>query len=92
MSTERDELARVILEHDEAGTMGGFALADVLLAAGYRKPQQVTTAEEVEALPNGSVIRDSWDVLVKGGGYWRYGDVETEVQLPATVLHVGGAE
>ena len=35
--------------------------ADVLLAAGYRKPRTITTAEELDNLPLGSVIilRDS---------------------------------
>lgn len=33
-------------------------LTDVILAAGYRKPRTVTTVEELDALPVGSVVLD----------------------------------
>jgi hypothetical protein len=36
----------------------GYA-ADAVLAAGYRKPRIITTAEELDALPVGSVVRMS---------------------------------
>lgn len=74
---------------------------DVLLAAGYRKPQQVTTIEELDALPAGSMILDSDpDALLKtdSGGWLSIHDGDHipyknfSVTLPATVLHVGGAE
>lgn len=73
MSTERDELAKAIFiadnhkapevaadEFDERGpnTDYTFAIAAALLAAGYRKPRVVTTAEELDALPVGSVVLD----------------------------------
>lgn len=33
------------------------AIADAILAAGYRKPRVVTTARELEAVPRGVVLR-----------------------------------
>jgi len=40
--------------------------ADVLHAAGYRKPRTITTAEQLEALPFGSAVQtsDDSDVVV----------------------------
>lgn len=32
--------------------------ADVVLAAGWRKPREITTIEELEALPTGTVVLD----------------------------------
>lgn len=70
--------------------------ADVLTAAGYRKPQQVTTVEELDALPVRSVVLDSMDgPVVKVGGWWHSAYrrfAPDEIALPATVLHVGGTE
>lgn len=40
------------------GRVDLLAVADMLLAAGYRKPRVVTTAEELDALPVGSVVLD----------------------------------
>jgi hypothetical protein len=78
---------------------------DVLLAAGYRKPQQVATAEELDALPPGSVVLSAsymsqndqrisfqrWD-----DGDWhrgaRCGSTHPDNFLPVTVLHVGATE
>ncbi|WNM64523.1 hypothetical protein SEA_MIDNIGHTRAIN_36 [Arthrobacter phage MidnightRain] len=48
-----------------AGIIGGKLImrssmtetAEAVLAAGYRKPQQVTTVEELEALPAGTLLR-----------------------------------
>lgn len=68
--------------------------ADAVLAAGYRKPRTITTAEELDALPEGSVILSSGgDSAQKDGvGYWYLwgGDIgleSAEVALPAMVLH-----
>jgi hypothetical protein len=36
-----------------------FVAADAILAAGYAKPRTITTVEELDALPIGSVIRTS---------------------------------
>ncbi|MEV7472258.1 hypothetical protein AB0N33_00910 [Pseudarthrobacter oxydans] len=80
MSDERDELVKLIAEADGSGHFlrngRNFAygpLADAILAAGYRRPRQVTTVEELDALPVGSVVRtagtdtDDPRVAVKDG-------------------------
>jgi len=43
--------------------------ADHLIAAGYRKPRTITTVEELDALPEASVITDK-----SGGVWWKVGD------------------
>lgn len=114
MSTERDELAAMrgelaeltadAAERDDDDWM--TEAADAILAAGYRKPRTITTTEELDALPVGSVV------LRNGRAFQRYKlqpDVFGEFQewkcadggfvrsskdgssiLPATVLHEGG--
>ena len=71
MSTERDELARIIAERYHAAhdgvTVLDSAIADAILAAGYVKPRQVTTVEELDALPAGTIVRDS-----KGFAWQKY--------------------
>ena len=78
-------------------------LADAILAAGYTKPRIITTAAELDALPDGSVIRDAAGTIRE-----RFNDLETTAALwyrtgsggyvlsaqftwgkllPATVLH-----
>jgi hypothetical protein len=49
-NTARDELTMLIL-----GKTAPRA-ADAILAAGYRKPRTITTAEELDALPVGSIV------------------------------------
>lgn len=107
MSDERDDLERIIAERYHAPrpepTVLDSAIAGAILAAGYRKPRQVTTIEELDALPVGSVIL----MLDRGYVYERTGDESTfpeddwasplhyvmdEDFLPATVLHVGGGD
>lgn len=53
-------------------------MAGAILAAGYRRPRIITTAEERDALPDGSVV------LAEGVAYQHYA---SQVDLPATVLH-----
>lgn len=53
-NTQRDELARLISSRH---TMGAV---DAILAAGYRKPRTITTVEELDALPVGSVVLAHW--------------------------------
>ncbi|KIA72711.1 hypothetical protein ANMWB30_24790 [Arthrobacter sp. MWB30] len=63
MSIERDELAEVIGEalgadadiHDTSWYEDG-AIADKILAAGYRKPRTVTTVEELDGLALPAII------------------------------------
>jgi hypothetical protein len=76
---------------------------DAILAAGYRKPQQVTTVEELDALEVGTVVRGKWlaekwaededEVWYVAGKamFWTNEDLTLRGGLPATVLHVGGA-
>lgn len=97
MNTERDELADII-----ASNRNEYAdkTAGRILAAGYRKPYMVTTADDLDALPFETVIRDSDDCVLE-----RWGDMEEsgwvtvmvrdfiprrDIKLPATVLYVGG--
>lgn len=113
MSNERDELLKAMepalftdayygdmFSHDHNRS----TLADAILAAGYRKPQQVTTEEELDALPPGSVVLSLSYLGQPSGqrisfqrwpdGDWhrgaRSGSTHPDNFLPATVLHVGG--
>ena len=103
MTNERNELTRVIAEADGSGHFlrngRQFAygpLADAILAAGYRKPAVVTTAEELDALPHESVVLDcegdAWQRTNAGWYIVTSGTVMSNLidYLPATVLHVGG--
>lgn len=66
-----DDLADSIFRYTGVTTSSSKSMADELLAAGYRKPRTITTKQEVEALPDGSVIRDgAGDVTEKRGGVW----------------------
>lgn len=97
MSNEqRDELAR-----DIAAALGGgnasvraiTNVAEALIAAGYRKPRTITTHEELDALPEGSVIHSGEGaVFEKCHSGWietgRGGVMDPEdIALPATVIH-----
>lgn len=98
MSNEREELEEIV------ALCGGHVKYTTrrILAAGFRKQQQITTAEELDALPEYTVILDSDEVIRE-----RLDDPETNcalwlgrrgyalsyrVPLPATVLHVGSNE
>ncbi|TQJ60500.1 hypothetical protein FBY30_2768 [Arthrobacter sp. SLBN-83] len=55
----RDELAALAREaiyKPAASSLVTHDIADAILAAGYRKPRTITTAEELDALPVGSVV------------------------------------
>lgn len=63
MSDEREELADIIQDAGEyiPGSHGEDYVnprkaADAILAAGYAKPRQITTVEELDALAVGSVV------------------------------------
>ncbi|AYN58875.1 hypothetical protein PP634_gp49 [Arthrobacter phage Richie] len=95
----RDELTTLIL-----GKTAPRA-ADAILAAGYRKPRTITTAEELDALPIGSVLitdagawekvsdpDDADDItfwLQAGNRRW---NPSRDVTLPAVILHEPEAE
>jgi len=69
--SERDELIELIRGIDGPATLGGSDVADAVLAAGYRKPREVNTIEELEALPDLAVIFDKFgDVSQKRGDLW----------------------
>ena len=84
-------------------TVQGNRAAGAILAAGYRKPRTITTAEELDALPAKSVILDrSGTPWVSDGDPtqpWAsvcedpYGgpiwEDSARIALPATVLHEG---
>lgn len=70
-------------------------IAETLLAAGYSKPRTITTREELDALPSGSVILDSagepnvfhdngWVLPGGSGGYTSWSVAQS---LPAKVLY-----
>lgn len=79
-------------------------MADAILAAGYRRPRTITTVEELDALPNGSVVLsndyrhwgEQWQVTFQrwDTGYWhrggRSGSTDPDYFLPATVLYEPG--
>ena len=62
MSYERDELAElyadILFRRHGIITSQSKEAADELIREGYRKPRTVTTAEELDALPVGSVVLD----------------------------------
>ena len=101
MSNERDELAKVIHGAPALIAWEGqqHIIAASILAAGYTKPRQVSTVEELDALPVGSVAIEAdgyiarrfpggWRVLVTEPhrSPWLSGTLE-DVRLPATVLY-----
>jgi len=112
--TARDELAGTILAtrhmkalHLETAaeivTHVAGGVADALLAAGYSKPRAITTVEELDALPVGSVVLRNGRAFqhypahpAPFGEYqqWKCGDggfvrstKDGSSILPATVLH-----
>jgi hypothetical protein len=50
--------------------------ADAIVAAGYRKPRLITTAEELDALEDGSVVLDASGAIRE-----RYNDPDTAAAL-----------
>ncbi|WP_341394047.1 hypothetical protein [Arthrobacter sp. G119Y2] len=95
----RDELARDLKSIEATQTSLEHTLsfhawtAEALIAKGYRKPRTITTVEELDALPRGSVIRDGDEELMEktdiGWCCWVYleGFLSSELALPATVIH-----
>jgi hypothetical protein len=115
----RDELARDIPQWTDLpfGGRDGFvkldanaahAIAGVLIELGYSKPRTITTVEELDALPEKSVIRDADGSVYEAFEAWNrdessYGIqwLETgtswraemaEIALPATVLYEPSAK
>jgi hypothetical protein len=75
----------------------GELFAGAIIAAGYRKPRTITTAEELDALPFGSVILDPVGLSLHKNEFagWRASNGAKEIPadmlareaLPATVLY-----
>lgn len=100
VSVDRDELAGLILDAAEDATSTVYPgtanyLADELLAAGYRKPRTIASAEELDALPARSVIVESHGLAcqkhhlggwLEAGGRARFS--ADRIQLPATVAYI----
>ena len=96
---QRDELAQIWADSYEREV----PVIDAILAAGYSKPRTITTEQESDALPIGSVVLDcNGDTARRFPGGWRTTVVEPDgtawlsghmedADLPATVLHEGGA-
>jgi hypothetical protein len=100
----RDELARVIFDAPALiawDNRSQWIIADAILAAGYRKPRTITTVEELDALPNGSVVLsqvyrhylNGMDISFQRweDGLWHRGarssDTHPDNFLPVTVIH-----
>ena len=91
----REDLAGLIwtTSREDESTISGIGagyIADVLLAAGWRPPaRKIETAEELEALAEGSIVCDADDLhFTKDYGDWYMTREEYPdgVLLPATVL------
>lgn len=93
----RDELAEIIAQryhavHAGATVLDG-AIADAILAAGFRKPRTITTAEERATLLPGTICADlNGNAWKRGTGSWASTGGDTaplydEDDLTLTVLH-----
>jgi hypothetical protein len=90
----RDELAAIVRQ--EPGYPAS-RLADTLLAAGYSKPRTITTVDELDALPVGTIILEvdgSASRAAKrhnGRNWWADGpdalSASALIPLPATVIY-----
>jgi len=92
----RDDLADLLDPRRKSRRSGGSVLLSAesvterILAAGWRPPaRKIETVEELDALPEGSIVRDSWGItLTKDYESWyrTLADDPDEVELPAIVL------
>ena len=61
------------LVQEEADSNYAHRIADGLIAKGYTQPRTITTVEELDALPDGSVILDgAGDAGQKLSGMWHF--------------------
>lgn len=92
--SEREDLEAIVARR------GGHvkSTARDILAAGYRKRRTITTAEELDALPIGSVVLDpvgislhrdivGWNAS-NGSRHIDHEEIERDA-FPATILHEG---
>lgn len=79
--TARDDLAADIrggmwaccdaCRDNEGPTEESYAIADHLLAAGWSRPRVVTTEDDLDALPDGSIVVDAvGTVWCRRDGLW----------------------
>jgi len=93
MTTERDEIAPIIQMSCSTKMKPETAThyADNLITAGYRKPQPITTAEELNALPTRSVVMDRRGTVYhrwpRSGWQSAGPTLGSYIALPAKVLH-----
>lgn len=89
--------ARVMSETDGDTAAVVQAVVDAILAAGHCTPRSVTAVEELDSLPNESVVRDRFgDVFEKRADKWcgyetaALSSHAMRKYLPATVLWTPG--
>lgn len=74
--SEHEELIKAANRHPKNLRYNGFStsarvIEELIAALEAAKPRMVTTVEELDALPNGSVIRDRFhDVMERRGDLW----------------------
>ncbi|MDQ5863093.1 MAG: hypothetical protein M3536_12615 [Actinomycetota bacterium] len=94
----RDELVDILMADDlvfsdkHIGRDYALEEADAILAAGYRKPRTITTAEELDALPRLAVIRSDEGAVFEKHTMWHEAGsrdlMRTDgIALPATVIY-----
>lgn len=103
----RTELAKLLGDHFPQSAARNdylWSMADIIMGRGYRKPRTITTPEELDALPEGSVLLDpdgdvgrkvlgGWTttVMEDDGSMWLTSNQE-DMELPAIVLYEPEAE
>lgn len=101
MTTERTDIhmlaARVVSETEGDTTTVVRAVVDAILAAGHCTPHSVTAVDELDSLPDESVVRDRFgDVFEKRADKWcgyetaALSSHAMRKYLPATVLWTPG--
>lgn len=102
----RTELAKLLGDHFPQSAARDdylWSMADIIMERGFRKPRSITTVEELDALPEGSVVLDRNGLsLHKMGplGIWNASNHTWDVQraeleadaFPAIVLWEPEAE
>lgn len=103
--SERDELTELLIHSNTTGSPSTSLCieehyANTILAAGYRKPRVITTAEELDALPPWTVVRSEQGTIWEKFEGQHSADFWAEsmslgkhpgchIALPATVLYEG---
>lgn len=105
----QDAVIEAMIEHGPDGHIDGYQqITDAALkaAAPFFKPQEITTAQELDALPNEALIRTRFGQVLEaakltdGENIWRTLGPAKVIRsediarwsLPATVLYVGGVK